>query len=135
VDLSINRVRGIWTQCKDLKGRYERFQDSQTSMPIGAWYERFREESNVYADQCNVLVCKTFFGADFSIDSHFHWFHTFLLTTVLTFKEVHCFRAFFLTAVLTFKEERQILAVLRLRLAVALAAGTERQSYLSVQKG
>jgi hypothetical protein len=51
VDLSINRVRGMWAQCKDLKG----------------WYERFREEQNIYTDQCDVLMFNTVIGAGFSI--------------------------------------------------------------------
>jgi hypothetical protein len=54
VDLILDRVRGIWAQCNDLKD----------------WYERFREEPNVYAAQCDVIVCTTAIGADFSINSH-----------------------------------------------------------------
>jgi hypothetical protein len=101
-DLKIDRVRGIWAQCKDLKG----------------WHRQFREEPNVYAAQCDVLVCTTVIGAGFSIDNHFH-----------------CFHAFFLTGVLTFEEERQFLSRLRLRLEVPLAIETDRQSYLYIQKG
>jgi hypothetical protein len=52
-DLIIDCVRGIWTQCKDLKGLHERF-----------W-----EEPNIYFAQYDVLVCTTVIGAGFSIDS------------------------------------------------------------------
>ena len=105
-------------------------------MPISAWYERFQEELNVYADQYDVLVFNTVIGAGFSIDSHFHCFHTFFLTAVLTFKEEHCFHAFFLRRMLTFKEERQFLASFlpRLRLIFAVAL-VDQQSYFLVQKG
>jgi hypothetical protein len=61
VDLGIDRIFGIWIQCKDLKG----------------WYDRFRREPNVYADQCDILLCATVIGAGFSVDSHFRCFHAF----------------------------------------------------------
>jgi hypothetical protein len=70
-DLIIDCVRGIWTQCKDLKGLHERF-----------W-----EEPNIYFAQYDVLVCTTVIGAGFSIDSQFVCFHAFFFVGGLTFEE------------------------------------------------
>jgi hypothetical protein len=79
---------------------------------LNRWHERFREEPNVYADICDVLVSTTVIGVEFPTR-----------VTSIAYTPLPS-----LTGVLTFEEERQFLVV-------ALAAGAERQSYLFVQKG
>jgi hypothetical protein len=116
-DLIIDCVRGIWTQCKDLKGLHERF-----------W-----EEPNIYFAQYDVLVCTTVIGAGFSIDS-IRLLPRLFFVGVLSLRG-RVAHAFFLVGVLTFEEQEERQLIARLSLAEAQAPATDRQSHLFIQKG
>lgn len=100
VGADASRIHGIW--------RANRFDEGFNS--------DFAGSPNVHAHRADVLVATTILGSGFDISAHFHGFHAFLCTGVLT------------TA-----EEKQF--VNRLRLAIeTLPPGANRDSFMYIER-